>query len=153
MWATFSGQLSPDNFGVPEALIECVKFYKKDANVHEYSCEQCKKYNRGIFDHRCYDSDVLEAFVVWAKEFLKQRAQHGRVGESQAARIKRKWCARITQVQKVLYDGSNVLAASIWQDLCGDDLTEPDECDAVVLSTFLKQYEEEVKRLQGTVSR
>ena len=52
-------------------------------------------------------------------------------------------------MQKVM-DGSNALAARIWQDLCGDDSTEPDECDTVVLSTFLKLYEEEVKRLQGT---
>ena len=62
-----------------EALIEKVKHYHQDVEVHEYLCAHCRKYSRGIFDPRFYDAEVLDAFVVWAQEFVKQReAQHGK---------------------------------------------------------------------------
>ena len=135
-----------------ESLVARVKSLKQNVEVLEYLCDQCRRYGRGILDPRYYDNGVLETFVICATDFLKRRPNNGRIGEPQAVRIKRKWCARVTQVQKVLNDGSNALAARIWQDFCGHDSTEPDECDTVFLSTFMRQYEEEVNRLQGTVS-
>ena len=91
-------------------MIEKVKHYHQDFEVHKYWCAQCRKYSRGIFDPRFYDAEVLDAFVVWAQEFLKQReAQHGRVGEPQSICVKRKWFATFMQVRK-----GSMVATTLW---------------------------------------
>ena len=97
-------------------MIDKVKYYHQDFEVHEYWRAYCKKHNRDAFDPNSLDAEVLNAFVVWAQDFLKQReAQHGVVGELQSGRVKGKWFAALRQVRRVLNGINRAFAASVWE--------------------------------------
>ena len=83
---------------------------------------------------------------------MQRKQKNRRRGEPQAFRVDRKWCSRLARVQRLLKDGNNTAAARAWREFCGDASLEPDSYDTKFLSTFLKQYKDEVKRLQGTCS-
>ena len=53
----------------PEAVIDRVKYYHQEFEVQEYWRTHCRKCSQGIFDPRCYDAEVLNAFVIWPKSF------------------------------------------------------------------------------------
>ena len=83
---------------------------------------------------------------------MQQKQRNGRRGEPQAIRVDRKWYSRTARMQRLLKDGNNAAAARAWREFCGDASLEPGSCDTKFQSTFLKQYKDEVKRLQGTFS-
>ena len=58
----------------------------------------------------------------------------------------------MAEVQRLMKDGNNTAAARAWREFRGDASLEPDDYDTKFPSTFLRQYKDEVKRLQGTFS-
>ena len=111
--------------------------------------EQCLFHGRGIFDPRHHTTGFLESFI-WATEYLRQQKRNGRKGELQAGRVDRKWFSRVVEVQKLLKDGDSTAAARAWREYCGGASLEPGIYDTKFLTTFLKQYTDELKRPQGT---
>ena len=103
----------------------------------------------GHFRPQAHTTGFLESFI-WATEYLQQKQRNGRKGEPQSGRVDRKWFSRVVEVRRLLKDGNNIAAARAWQEFCGGASLEPDSYDTKFLSTFLKQYTDEVKRLQGT---
>ena len=83
---------------------------------------------------------------------MQQKQRNIRKGEPQSGRVDGKWFSRVVEVQRLLKDGNNIAAARAWREFCGDASLEPDSYGTKFLSIFLKQYKDEVKRLQGTFS-